>query len=203
MDGIKFLELFSQIETLPVDLDDHVLPELMKLGVTDEIYPFYDSKLPSGALSGLFVHENIPWEGGTLKRMATIHYGPNPEEMQRLVACKECLHLLDPENCRVNTPEDLKHLISKIVLPPELVDANGDGYNVFTDRMAILQAVAVLFPLAARDILLPAYKAGKIDLEAIAELAELPTPVVVLVMSDEWPKIYGNVLKVLRHIHQA
>ncbi|MBG1233994.1 hypothetical protein [Aestuariivirga litoralis] len=203
MNVIDFITYFSGITSVPIDLEDHVIPKLVEAKLTDEIYPFYDSKLPPGKLTGHFVQEIIPTdaEGGT-KRMATITYGANTDEMQRLAACKEAMSLFDPEHCQVNNQEEYDALVSKIVLPPELVDAVNEDGKVLTDRIAVLQAIAVLFPMAARNLLLPKYQEKKITLEEIAELVELPPFAARYVMSDTWPKTHENLLKLLQHIHQ-
>jgi hypothetical protein len=206
MNAHDFIVSFGKKKFLPIDLDEHVLPALIEAGITDEIYPFYDSKLPEGSLSGYFLHEgDIPDGNGGYYRMATISYGPGSNEMQRLVACKEVLHLFDPEHCQVKTPDDVKNLIEKIILPPELADATTEGDKVFTDRLAILQAVAVLFPISARNVLLSAYKTKdetkKLNIDQIAELAELPRNIVAMVMSDSWPSTLASVLNVIAHIH--
>lgn len=202
MKVLEFIAEFSKKETLPIDLDDDVIPKLIEAGLTDEIYPFWDSQLPSGSLFGHFVHEEVPDGIGGYKRVATVTYGQDSDEMQRLVACKETLHLFDPVHCRVSTEEEIEDLIGKMVLPPDLVEPISDGHKAFTDRLAILQAVAVLFPLAAREIVLPAYKAEKMSLKDVAELAELPEFIVAMVMDENWPKTLASVMTVIEHIHQ-
>lgn len=58
-----------------------------------------------------------------------------------------------------------------------------------SDRIAMLHAVAVLFPWATRKILLP--KVSKIGIQRIAdEIVDLPAKFVATVMSEQWGTIY-------------
>jgi hypothetical protein len=87
-------------------------------------------------------------------------------------------------------PEDVHRLIEKIILPPELQDPFNDGVHARTDRIALIYAVAVLFPFGARKILLPKYTTGELSVPQIANLAELPARYVAIVMSETWPEIH-------------
>ena len=118
-------------------------------------------------------------------------------EMERLVCCKELLHILDQNYMKVSTPSAVVDLIEKIILPPELVDPFADGIHTNSDRVAILHALAVLFPLSARAILLPPFKDGKLSAQKIAEIAELPVYYIQLVLNDGWLHIH----KLLASIH--
>jgi hypothetical protein len=92
-----------------------------------------------------------------------------------------------PAAARASTPELVEQLVKKIVLAPEDQDPLHDGDQVNSDRRAIYQAVAVLFPWAARKLVMPAYKAGTLTVADIAKMVHLPTRYVQLVMSDVWP----------------
>ena len=63
------------------------------------------------------------------------------------------------------------------------------------DRLMDIQAVAVLFPLAARNILLPAYQEEKIMPATLATLARLPERYVRWVMSEQWEKLYPIIVE--------
>jgi hypothetical protein len=117
------------------------------------------------------------------------------EEMERLVSCKEMLHILDPDYLKASTLETVDRLISKIILPPEFSDPATDGEHANSDIIGIAHAIAVLIPLAAIEILRPALKAGKISIERIAEIAELPIFAVTVAMSDFWPDLHAHLVK--------
>jgi hypothetical protein len=64
-----------------------------------------------------------------------------------------------------------------------------------TDRVAVAQALAVLFPFAARAVLLEPYRTKKIDIDVIAELAELPPKYVSAVMNDNWESTHALLVR--------
>lgn len=115
-------------------------------------------------------------------------------DWQRLVCCKELLHLLDAEGNRVRTKEEIDHQIQRMVLPNEFQEMELDGSRVITDKIAIYFAVAVLFPFASREMLLPYYNDGRLTSEDIARMADIPERYALLVMSDTWPAIHSILL---------
>ena len=75
-----------------------------------------------------------------------------------------------------------------------LENISTDGQDVWGDRFMDMQAVAVLFPMAARQTLLKAYQDGKILSPNLAKLARLPERYVRWVMSEQWELIYPTVV---------
>ncbi|SDI98189.1 hypothetical protein SAMN05216338_103549 [Bradyrhizobium sp. Rc2d] len=166
---------------------DDIVNYLRGVGIQDEIFFFPTTKLDIGILKGeierLIDEAVIP-----PKKIANIY---SAEELhtseRRLVEGKELLHLLDEEHFRVHTFEKLEKLIEQIVIEP------GSKYSVpedetlaDIDRRAIIHALAVLFPFAVRAQLVTPYKAGKISLQEIVELVDLPLEHVQAVMDDRW-----------------
>jgi hypothetical protein len=189
MSAKNLIQKFSKLDYLPVEID-LVIGELRDLGIKDEIYPFWDPNLDPNILRGYIKHDEYTLPDGTSRRVAEITYAKMGHEWERLVGCKELLHLLDPEGQRVWQPEDVERLVEKIILPPDLVDPVKDGPHALIDRVAITYAVATLFPFDARQVLMPAYTAKKLTLADIEVMAELPRRYVALVMSDEWDLIH-------------
>jgi hypothetical protein len=113
-----------------------------------------------------------------------------PHEWQRLVCCKELLHILDSVETRVSRPEDIERLVEKIVLPADLQDPFTDGIHALTDRVAATYAAAILFPFGAREIVLKPFLERKLPLTRLADMAELPPRYVAIVMSEIWPEIH-------------
>jgi hypothetical protein len=178
---------------VPVDVEKHVMPEFLKLGVKDQVYFWSDPKLNPAIMRGEIEHWEYPLRENDPKpqRVADITYASQmAEDWQRLVCCKELLHLLDPIETRVSKPEEIEKLVEKIILPSDLQDPFTDGIHAVTDRVAITYAAAVLFPLTARAILLP-HIGKKFSLPKIAEMAEIPTRYAYLVMSEMWPEIHA------------
>lgn len=186
----ELIQQFSKIETLPVDVND-VLKCLQDNGHDDDI-EFIGVDLDPEILQGkikIFHTRNGVY--GDIKRCANIYYhrGHN-SDWQRFIACKELLHLLDPEFAHTRSQDDIDSLAEKIGLPPEMQDPMADGLQANIDRVAEFRAAAILLPLASRNLLYKAYKANEIKADDIARLADIPRRYVGLVMSDNWPGIH-------------
>ena len=108
--------------------------------------------------------------------------------------CKELLHLMDPESYKTNTPEHVKEQIERIALPPGMENIRTDGMRVWGDRLADLQAVALLFPMESRNVLFD--KVDKIGPENIARIVRLPEKYVRWVMSRQWEEMYPTILRI-------
>jgi len=189
-----FVGTFSHWPNVPVDLEDDVKPALLEVTKKDEIEIYSDPKLDAGVVRGMITHYAKTVDGETVN-CAKITFAENqPLEWQRLVACKELLHVLDPVEVRVAEEHEIRHLIEKIVLPADMQDPVNDGQHALSDRLAATFAAAVLFPLAARDGLLPAFQAGRLTHNDIVELIGIPEPYVRLIMSSAWHQIHKILL---------
>lgn len=180
---------FSVRENVPVDVND-VVAELRRRGIMDEIW-FWQADINEDVLRGKIKHWEYPGEDGQTVRVADIDYSRSlTDDWARLVSCKETLHILDPEGTRIYLPEDIEHLVERIVLPLELQDPITDGTGVISDRVAIYQAMAVLFPWASRQICVQMIKEEKVTPQVVAKMTDLPMRYVKLVLSDLWPKLH-------------
>jgi hypothetical protein len=180
------IRAFDTREKLPVDVND-VVAYLKAQQIKDEVN-FIGVDINTEVMRGAIHHFVIP--GSAYREpilCADIYYDKNQgSDWRRLVSCKELLHLLDPDSQKVKSKKDFIRQVEKIVLPTEFQDTISDGAKVVSDRVATYLAVAVLFPLSSRAILMPAFKAEKLTTEDIAIIAEIPERYVALVMSDEW-----------------
>jgi len=182
----KLIMKFSTQEDVPVQVED-VVAQVKALGVTDEIR-FFDVDADKNVLLGEIEQwqELAPPSEAAPRRFANIN---TPKTLtareKRLIQCKELLHVLEPDHWRVNTHDHTVALIDTIVIPLA-AQAPDEGIQATSDRIALYQAVAILFPMAVRNLLLPSFKDGRVSLEQIADHVELPTLYVALVMSDHW-----------------
>ncbi len=154
----------------------------------------FDTEILQGKIK--VFHKRNGVYGAEVTRCVNIYYhrGHDPN-WQRLIACKELLHVLDPASAHTNTVKDIELLAEKIGLPPEMQDPAGDGLDANVDRLAEWRAAALLLPLAARELLMPAFKEGKISLAQIAILADIPRKYVAFVMTDTWPTVHELLVK--------
>lgn len=199
------IEEFAARRSVPVDVND-VLAVLRNKGIKDEVY-FFPVDIDSEILRGQFVHWDEPNDfeyptdvtGAVMKSVAGIFYAESlSDDWRRLVCCKELLHILDPEAWRAASEEEVRRLTERIVLPPEYQDALKDGLPTASDRIGILQAIAVLFPWEAREILLKAVAAGRLNEAEVARLVDLPQRYTALVMSEYWPDLYADLCAIAK-----
>lgn len=192
----ELIKKFDVLKKVPVDVND-VIAELRARGIEHEIY-FWPADINDERLKGQLVQIDY-WDypltdanmDGPTKTVADIYYCKSmSEDEQRLVCCKELLHILDPAGCRAATEEEITRLFQKIGLPPEMQDAAADGAPVSSDRVALYEAVAVLFPYATRQLLMKPYKEEKITLADIARLVDIPYKYVAFVMHDVWDRVH-------------
>ncbi len=164
-----------------------VVAYLKKAQIKDEVN-FVGVEMNSEVLRGSILHFIIPAAGyGEPTFCADIYYDKSQtSDWKRLVCCKELLHLLDPDTNKVKSKADFVRQVERIVLPPEFQEPVADGAKVLSDRVATYLAVAILFPWQARQLLLPPYVDGKLTLEDISRIADIPERYVALVLSDEW-----------------
>lgn len=195
MYAATLIRKFSEIGTLPVQVKD-VEKAILSKRYKDEInYIGVDinSKILMGmnhtvekttTSAGAFSDPTYIYDIYTAKSLTV------PET--RLVQCKELIHIWDPGWCKTDKLDDYEKLVARIVLPPGLIDAVKvkGGEHDATDRVAILQALAVLFPMKVRNLLMPKMTEGKLDLEEIAGMADLPASYVSVPMSPVWDHVY-------------
>lgn len=192
----KLIMEFALREKVPVEVDDVVAHLKNDLGVEDDIL-FFDVDIDTDVLKGEIEHwEHPATDAGPIRRVAHINTAKTltlPEK--RLVQCKEVLHVLDPNHWHTNTFEAAAELMEKIVIPDELQDHANDGIQALSDRIRIWHALAVLFPMAARDLFMTPFREGKISIGFIADMVELPEKYVVLVMNDHWVNVHGRMVR--------
>lgn len=191
----KLIAEFSERVVVPVELDD-VVASLVKRGVRDEIY-YWKVDSDTDVLRGEITYWKYPDGEGGHKHCADIDYAKSlPIDWQRLVICKELLHILDPVESRVAAPDEVRELIQKIRLPPEDQEPLRDGMKVLSDRVGIYQALAVLFPWKTRELLGPPLADGKITIQDISLMLSVPLRYVAVVMSTLWPPAYDTLLNI-------
>jgi hypothetical protein len=185
---------FSVKETLPVDVNDAVA-SIKAAGIQDEI-DFIGVEFDTQILHGYIkCFHRRPTVYGDPIACAHIYYHVNHEsDWKRFICCKEVMHLLDPENARVKNEAQIADLAEKIGLPKEMQDPINEGHIVLTDRVAEWQAIAILFPLACRNLLRPKLLNGEININNIAKMADIPRKYVGLAMSSYWDNIHKALL---------
>lgn len=195
MEARDLLLAFEDRTSLPVDVND-VVKYLRDHGNDDDIEfvgADLDSDILQGAVKIWHARNGVYAEP---KRMVNIFYNrAEPKDWQRLICCKELLHLIDPTGAYSSNQQAIEKLADEIGLPPEMQDPFKAGFGTNVDRVAELRAAALLLPWAAREIMLPYFEDGKLSITDIARQADIPRKYAGIVMHPAWEGIYGSMMR--------
>lgn len=189
MSSYPLIEAFKDRTTLPINLDEGA-QWLLDKAIQDEINFIGVELEPQGAIRG-FVKRYKTTNGvyGDPKLVSNIYYETRqPSDWQHLTCAKELLHILD--GATVTSKEQFEKLADRLALPDDLRHLLEDPDFALVDKMGTAPASALLLPMAAREVLLPVYKANVMNAADIAKLAVMPVEHVRTVMSDSWPIIH-------------
>lgn len=182
-------EHFAKQTLLPVRLRD-VQQCILNLGAAARIERY--ACKTTNSLVGIFQsYHELPPPYGERPLIVRIGYPEGASEgAQRLVQAKEMLHCLDAPDARSPTEADVEDLVDDLLFEAAEREI---GLPAQVDHLNFLNALCVLMPLAALDIIRPAYKAGKLSLQQIADEAKLPPSFVEVTLTDEWRKIAQSI----------
>lgn len=189
----RLLAQFDSVRELPVEIPD-VRDAIMKLGFQDEIRFIPCEKMNPAQLRGVFyqfTRHPRPYAAPELWTLI-IYSSQMSREWQRLVCAKELIHVMDGKAEKTNTPEELQGLIDKIIGPLSTEDFGLADVMAAKDKLAVYQALGVIFPDAARADALEAIKQGRTK-QDIMKQACIPMQFVNLILAEEWPAIKKDI----------
>jgi len=118
------------------------------------------------------------------------------EPEQRITGAKEIVHILDEDQYVAGTYKALSALIADMATPLELIaDMSKLSVPGAVDHGGILGALAVLFPPAARELLLDLRKRGCIGNKEVAALANIPENYVEYLLGERWGTVLTQLCK--------
>ncbi len=194
MSRYRLIKAFERNTVLPID-PNRVSEWLTAQGIQNEINFIPVELDPEGAILG-FIRRFKRSKGGwdiEPEEVSNIYYETRQQpEWINLVCAKELLHILD--GACVTSKAAFDKLTQRLALPDDLKHLLDDPDFAVVDKLGTAPACALLLPLAARELLLPAYKSGLVTAAEIARQAVMPVEHVRTVMSEIWPTVY-NVLQ--------
>ena len=162
----SLIDFFSNFTVLPIDPDD-VKEQIIEYGVKDEI-EFVGVDLDEIVIIGAF-HQYVKSDGVYADPIvcADIYYDRAQErKWRRVICCKELLHLLDRSHSRTATQQDCERLLDDLaIIEIPQSKFSPEALQAWEDHLTLYYAVAILFPIGAREILYPAYASGRLSLE--------------------------------------
>lgn len=184
---LRVLDHFNPIRELPIEIPD-MRDVVIKFGIQDSIVFVPCQKMDPTKLRGAF-YQYTTHKGVYVApdfRTLIVYSGQLSIDWQRLVCAKELIHVLDGKAEKTKTEDELQGLIDKIIGPLSTEDFGLADIMAAKDKLAVYQALAVLFPDAARaDALAFIANGGTVD--EIVRRASIPERFVRLVLTDEWP----------------
>jgi hypothetical protein len=190
----RLVEYFSETTELPIEIPD-IRTKIVEFGIQDEII-FFPQDMDPGKLRGVYYQyttRNAVY-GDAILCSLIVYSSRLSIEWQRVVCCKELIHILDGQAERTKTPEEVLGLVDKLLGPLSTEDFGIADFMAAKDRLALYQALALLFPAAARREAVQRLASGEDDIESIAEWACLPIALARVVMSDDWPELSSGLL---------
>lgn len=164
---------FSDYEDLPIPIDavldwirentDHKDIRLHPVGRTTRAF--------RGACRRTAIPKGAPY-AADFDIVTEVLFGEDLDEpWKRLVIAKEVLHVFDPQNQRVNTPDAVRRLIPTIITQ----ELHGAPFiPAFNDHLGAFKAMAVLVPVTARQKLRSSLQERTRTVSEIARYVRLP-----------------------------
>jgi hypothetical protein len=112
------------------------------------------------------------------------------EASMRLVCTKEMLHLLDNHHATASTAAQVSQLIEEVTLPLEAVQS----IPGLSDQTKLINALCVLVPAAAGNLLRDAHREGNISAENVAKLARIPEHFARAVLSEPFHVVQNEIV---------
>jgi len=186
----SLLDAVNDIEEMPIEVHE-LSAHLIKFGCQDQIIFFPDEEMEPSILKG--VHYRYTTSNGVYSPpnlVTLITFSPSlPVEWQRLVCCKELIHICDTAVERTETADEVKALIDKLLGPLTDGAVGVSDLMALKDQIALYQAVGILFPASAREQAIAAIEAGTHTIQDIVEWVALPEVAVKTVLDPEWPEV--------------
>lgn len=189
----KIVRHFEGLGRAYIDMRD-VTSEFRRL-MPNETIRVTGVDLPSDILRGAhysYIHRPSIESALLDTKVTQIIYSlQQPIEWQRLVVCKELVHVFDDTGIETDQPTEVIELVKQLSgeIPKSIKTG---GLHWFFDGLAEYQAMAILFPFGLREAING--KGQTVDKDRIAYELELPVRVVDFVLSDAWKSLRESML---------
>lgn len=186
---MNIYQFFSCFTLLPVPIDT-VVEHVCDNGAAATI-SYHAVDVDPAIVAGIcrVYHHKPVYAAEPVKHADIIYSSRLPEGWQRLVICKELLHLLDGTHEMAHTPEQVSQLIDEILVPTA-VQMSVPGLS---DHVGLLNALKILLPRDALAELAKAHAEGKITEQDLAAAAKVPVVFASLALKPEWQKILEDI----------
>jgi len=187
----ELIEQFRNRVELPIDVQE-IADAITHLGFQDEIR-FYDVEADPTRIRGVF--DQFTYRPGVYAdpQLVTLipYNSSDPLEWQRVVCCKEMMHIFDSELEKTDTKDEIPDFLDKLLGPLSTDDFGVADFMAAKDKVALYQYLPLLLPKAALQVARKAVEDGLKTPEEIADWAKMPMNLVQLMLQKEWDTING------------
>lgn len=190
-------ELIKQFEgrtQLPIEVEE-IAQAIIDRGFQDEIH-FVDVDADPASIHGAFArftyHKQMYGEPVLVTHIP--YNARDPLELQRVVCCKEMMHIFDSDLERTDKEGEIPEFLDKLLGPLTTDDLGLADYMAAKDKVAVYMCFPLLLPKAALQVARQAVKDGLKTHEEIADWAKVPLNVVKLMLEDDWETVNGALI---------
>jgi hypothetical protein len=190
----RVVEAFGGTTDLPIEIPD-VRDEVTRLGFQDQII-FSGQDADPGKCRGVFYQfttRDRPYSDPVLQTLI-VYNSRLSVPWQRMVCCKEMVHLMDRRVEQTRTSDEVQGLLDKLLGPFSTEDYGIADLMAAHDRLALYQALPILFPDAARADALAELAANRKSKTEIYEWTALPPVLVEMVLDESWPALKHDLM---------
>ena len=182
----KLIKEFSKIDRLPIEVSE-VRDAIINMGIQDEIIFCPDEKMDQKKLWGTYYQYTYrkTMYGDASFVSLIVYCASLGVDWQRVVCCKEMIHVLDVGVEKTKTIDDLDGLVSRLLGPLSTEDFGICDIMAAKDRIALYQALPLLLPMEARNDAVR----KKVSAKDGAEKALIPVGFASLMLTDKWPEL--------------
>jgi len=185
----RIVDAFDGVTELPIEIPE-VQDVVQRLGIQDEIVCVPVDGDPSKCRGVFYQFTKRDGVYGEPILVTLVVYSANLDtRWQRVICTKEIIHVTDAQAEKTHTSEEVDGLVEKLLGPLSTEDYGLADLQAAIDKLAMYQALIILFPDAAREEALQQVAAGVRTVEQVAEWASLPLPLVKFALMDDWPEI--------------
>lgn len=188
--AITIYESFAAHTRLPVKLQD-VRDFILERQICSRIERHPTDLDPSILRGGLHRYYELAPPYVERPMVARIAYPRDASEgVQRLIQVKEMLHILDPRDATSPTKKDVEDFIGDLLVEEAEKDI---GLAAKVDHIKLLNALCILMPRDALDVIRPVYKRGDVSLDQIAAEARIPKSYAGAALTDDWREVVERI----------
>lgn len=177
-------------QSLPVEIPT-IRDALVDLHIQDRIIFYPDNEMNPEELRGVYYQYRV--RSGVYadpENISLIIYCARLSiPWQRIICCKELVHIFDTDFETTDLAEEIDGLIDRLLGPFSTEDISVYDIMAAKDRLALYQCLPLLFPESERIKYKELLIRNAVTIESIAKAACLPETFVRLLMSDEWPSL--------------